>query len=249
MKIVKYKKGSKGRYKVYLEDGKELSFYEEVILKFNLLLSKEINDDTLMLADQYNQECDVYYVALHNLESHYKSVYELREWLKRKEYPEELIEKAIDKLMEQGYLNDEMYAKSYVNTQMITTNKGPYRLKRELEEKKITPEIIENALGNYTEEEQEARIRKVIDKSLHSNHNKGGIVLKQKIYSQLQILGYDVFLINSIISQYSFSNNPEMVKKEYEKLKRKYSRKYEGEMLEKVIKEKLYLKGLRYEEE
>ena len=97
-KILKYKKGSKGKYKVILEDGRELSFYEEVILKYQLLLKKEIDDETLIEADQYNQECDVYYVALHSIENRYKSIYELRLWLKKREYPDDLIEQAISTL-------------------------------------------------------------------------------------------------------------------------------------------------------
>ena len=40
MKIIKYKKGTKGLYKVELEDGRVLSLYEDVILKFELLLNK-----------------------------------------------------------------------------------------------------------------------------------------------------------------------------------------------------------------
>ena len=38
LRITKYKKGTNGKYKVYLEDGRELSLYEETILKFELLL-------------------------------------------------------------------------------------------------------------------------------------------------------------------------------------------------------------------
>ena len=40
-----------------------------------------------------------------------------------------------------------------------------------------------------------------------------------------------------------------IAKKEYDKLYKKYSTKYEGYQLDKIIREKLYLKGLEYEEE
>ena len=48
MKILKYKKMSNGRYKVSLEN-MDLLLYEEVILKYNLLITKEI--DPLMIED------------------------------------------------------------------------------------------------------------------------------------------------------------------------------------------------------
>ena len=249
MQITKYKKSSKGTYKVYLEDGQELSFYEDVILKYDLLLHKNLDEKTLILADQYNQECDVYYQALHSIENRYKSVYELKVWLQRKEYPEDLIDKAIHKLMEQGYLNDQNYAKSYIHYQMMTTNKGPYRISRELEEKKVDFSIIQEEILVFTEEEQEARIQKIIEKEIRGNHTKGGIVLKQKIGNDLKTLGYDISLIQSCINSFSFSTDKSLAKKEYEKLICKYSRKYQGEELKRVVREKLYRKGLQYEEE
>ena len=95
MKIIKYKKVSKGRYKVYVEDGREFLFYEEVILKYDLLIKKEIDSDLLIEMDQYNQEWDVYYTALHLINTRLRSVYELKELLISKEYPLELVIKAI----------------------------------------------------------------------------------------------------------------------------------------------------------
>ena len=246
---MKYKKGSKGKYKVVLEDGRELSFYEEVILKYQLLIKKEIDDELLIEADQYNQECDVYYVALHSIENRYKSIFELRMWLKKKEYPDELIEKAIDTLKRQGYLNDLSYAKSYVNTQMITTHNGPYKIMRDLQDKKVDSDYINEAIEVFSFEEQEERVRKLIEKDIRSNHTKGGIVLKQKIYNRLKLLGYDISVLNKVIEGFSFGNDSMIAKKEYDKLIRKYSRKYEGEELKRIVNEKMYLKGLKYEEE
>ena len=34
MKIIKYKKMSKGRYKVFLDNNKEIILYEDIILKY-----------------------------------------------------------------------------------------------------------------------------------------------------------------------------------------------------------------------
>lgn len=248
MKITKYKKESKGKYKVFLEDGQELILYEEVILQYDLLIHKEIDSETMILVDRSNQEWDVYYVALHSIENRLKSVYELREWLLRKEYPVDLINQAIDKLIQQGYLNDRGYVKSYINNQIITTSKGPYRLMRELEEKKIDFQIISEEIVSFTDEEQESRIHKIIDKAIRTNHSRGGTVLKQKIYSDLKILGYDISIMNRVIEEYDFGNNTELSKKEYEKLMRKYSRKYQGDELERIVRDKLYKKGLQYEE-
>ncbi len=249
LKITKYKKSTKGRYKVFLEDGTELLLYEEVILQFQLLLLKEISSDLFMEVGQYNQEWDVYYVALNHLNSHFKSVHDMEEWLLRKEYPKELIEKAVQKLIHQGYLNDRSYAKSYIHNQMIASHKGPYALLRDLKDKKIEESIILEEMQVFTEEEQCQRIQKLIEKFQKSNRTRGGVVLKQKIFHDLKNLGYDISLIQKEIEKVSFENDKDLAKKEYEKLYRKYSRKYEGQELEKLIQKKLFQKGLQYEEE
>lgn len=248
IKILKYKKSSNGKYKVYLDNDKELLLYEDVILKYNLLLTKEIDTKLLIEIDKYNQECDVYYVALNSIKSRFKSIYDLRLTLLKKEYPNDLVDKAIDKLIKQGYLNDRSFTKSFINNKMITTNNGPYKIERELLEKKIDSDIIKEELEVFTDEEQKLRIRKLIDKGIKTNHTRGGIVLKQKIYNDLKLLGYDISLINSVISTYTFEEDSSIAKKEYDKLYRKYSRKYSGEELMRKIKEKMYMKGLKYEE-
>ena len=249
MKVIKYKKLANSRYKVYLDDSHELLLYEDVILKYNLLIRKDIDEKLIIEMDKYNQEIDVYYVALNSIKNRFRSVYELRGILIKKEYPIDLIDKAISKLLEQGYLNDRSYCKSFINNQMITTNNGPFKIIRELNEKKVNSEIIDEEISIFSSEEQSSRIRKLIDKGIRSNHNKGGVVLKQKIYNDLKNLGYDVSLINSIISEYEFGNDLDIAKKEYDKLYRKYSRKYSGDELKYKIREKMYLKGLSYEEE
>lgn len=248
MKIIKYKKGSKGRYKVYVEDGREFLFYEEVILKYDLLIKKEIDSDLLIEMDQYNQEWDVYYTALHLINTRLRSVYELKELLINREYPQDLVVQAIERLKEQGYLNDLSYAKSYVNHYLISSNKGPYKIAKELRNKNIPEEMIEEALSLYSDDEQIERIHKIIDKGIKVNHSRGGIVLKQKIYQDLKELGYDISLINQIISTYSFPVPLNLVKKEYDKLYRSLSRKYKGEELERKIQEKLFAKGLKYDQ-
>ena len=248
MKILKYKKATKGRYKIYLDDGSEILLYEEVILKYQLLLKKEIDQNTLIEIDKLNQEWDVYYIALSSIKNRFKSVYELKKLLERKEYPTELVDKAINKLLEQGYLNDRIFSRSYIRSQIVSTNKGPYKIAKELADKRIDPLIIKEEIISFNDEEQTLRIKKIIEKSIKNNHNSGGVVLKQKIYNHLKNLGYNISLINNVISEYSFVNNKEIQKKEYEKYYKKYSKKYSGYELENKIREKLYMKGLLYEE-
>ena len=248
LKIIKYKKSTNGRYKVYLDNDNVLLLYEEVILKYNLLLKKEITEKELIDIDLCNQEWDVYYVGLKSIKNRFRSEYELRQLLIRREYPIDLVDKACSKLLKQKYLDDRSYTKSYINTMILTSNKGPYKIEKELLEKKIDSSIIEDEISLYKDEIQIEKINKLIEKEIKSNHSRGGVVLKQKIYNDLKNYGYDISLINSCINKYSFENDNYLAEKEYYKLLKKYSRKYSGEELKRKIHEKMYQKGLKYEE-
>ncbi len=248
MKIERYKKGNGGKYKILLDDGQVLILYEEVILKFNLLLKKEITNKDLVEINTYNQECEVYYVALDSVNRRFKSIYELEEVLRKKEYPKDLIDLAIQKLIKQGYLNDRVFAKSYINNQIIITNKGPLKIKRELLEKKVDINIVDEEISIYSDEEQLIKIEKIAEKLLKANHTRGGVILKQKIINNLKNLGYENELIIKVIGTKDFNNTEDIRKKEYEKIKRRLAHKYSGDELERKIKERLYQKGLYYEE-
>ena len=72
MKITKYKKSTNGRYIVSLEDNSKLSLYEETILEFNLLLTKNIDD--IEEISKFNMQYEAYYIALKSINSRWEDV-------------------------------------------------------------------------------------------------------------------------------------------------------------------------------
>jgi len=248
MKIIKYKKLMNNRYKVTLDNNIDLTLYEDVILKYNLLISKSIEEKDLDKIKEDNLFYEIYYSALNSLKTRSKSSFVLKKSLLKKEYDADIVDKVIDKLTIQGYLNDRVFCISYINNQMITTNRGPYRIRKELIDNRISEDIINEELIVFTDQIQKERIDKIIDKFIKSNHNKGGFILKNKIINNLINLGYDIDIINKVIDTKNFKVDKELVDKEYNKLYKKLSSKYSGNELEYRIKDKLYKKGLYYEE-
>ena len=248
MKILKYKKLTGGKYKVTL-DTMDLMLYEEVILKYNLLITKEIDPLEIEKISNDNLFYEIYYDAIKSINSRIKSIYDIRMFLKKKEYPMDVIESVIDKLLKQGYLNDLIYTKSFINNQIVTTNNGPNKIKKELLDHKVDEKIIYGELESFTTDLQIEKIEKLVNRFYKSNRTRGGFVLKKKITNDLINYGYDIELIDKVISKFDFTNDKDIAKKEYEKLYRKLSKKYNGVELERKIKEKMYMKGLVYEED
>ncbi len=247
MKILKYKKISNGRYKVIL-DNSELVLYEDVILKYNLLINKEIDDNELININNDNQFFEVYYCALQSLKSRFKSEYDVYNLLLKKSYPNDLVDLAIEKLIVQGYLDDSSFAKAYINNQIVTTNKGPNKIRKELLVHHVDPNIINEQIALFSEEEQLEKITKLANRLNNNNRSKGGSVLKNKIFNYLVNYGYDISLIQDVLNSLDFSIDNDIAKKEYDKIYRKLSRKYSGDELMRKVHEKMYMKGLHYEE-
>lgn len=248
LRIIKYRRMANGKYKVELDTGSDLLLYEDVILKYELLLLKEIDDKLLIEVDKANQEWDVYYVALKSLKSRFKSIKDLRDSLLKKEYPKDLVDSAINRLIKQGYLDDNSFARGYINTQIVTSLKGPNKISKELFIKGVSNNIIADELKVFDVNLQKEKIEKIINKEIKINRTRGGVVLKNKIVNDLINLGYSFDIVQSVIDKFEFSNNLDIAKKEYDKLYKKLSRKYSGRELEYKIKEKLYQKGLYYED-
>ena len=67
--------------------------------------------------------------------------------------------------------------------------------------------------------------------------------MKNKIIEYLYTLGYSKSLSQEIINSIDFKEDKDIVKKEYEKIYKKLSKKYEGKDLEYKVKQKMYQMG------
>ena len=239
MKINKYKKLKSNKYEVTLENNDTIILYEDVILKEELLLKKEIVD--LDRITEINNEYEVYEVALRYLNHHVLSVKGMKEYLLKKKYDLQIVDKTVDKLKCKGYLNDEYYAKCYITDHINLSNDGPYKMIKHLEELDITSDIYAQYLSKYNDTWKD-RIEKYINKNLKTN-KKSTYFFKSKMLMNLINLGYEKEMINDCLSHIQIDNLSELKEKEKEKIRKKLERKYSGDELERKIKEKLYQKG------
>lgn len=239
MKILKYKKLKNNIYEVTLDNNETIKLYEDVILKEELLLKKEIDDiDRIM---KINNNYDVYNVALKYLNHHVTSVKGMKEYLLKKKFDLQDVDTTVDKLINKGYLNDSYYAKCYITNQVNLTNDGPYKMIKHLEDNDINSSIYGEYLSKYNDLWQD-RIGKYINKNLKVN-KKSTYYFKSKMLVNLVNLGYEKEMINDCLNKISIDNLDELKEIEKNKIRKKLSRKYTGEELERKIKEKLFQKG------
>jgi len=242
MHIEKYTKLKGGQYKLNLDDGTNVLLHEDLILKYNLLIIKEVTREQLDELLEENTSYIAYSLCLDYLKTKMRSKKEIKEYLLKKEVKEEFINNAIDILSNQGYLNDEVYCKAFINDRINLSSDGPFKIKENLLKLGIDEQIIQKNITIFNSELELERIRKLIDKHIKTNHNKSKYALKKKIVDNLTTLGYTKYLVIQEIESLEINDN-DIKEKEYQKLYDKLSKKYSGKELEYKIKQKMYQKG------
>ena len=247
MKILKYKKVSKNKYKIFLDNDSNITLYEDVIINNNLLIKKEVSSEELFNIEKENNNISTYEIALNYIEIKMRSTKEIKDYLKKKNIDSKLIDIAVNKLIKNGYLNDYLYAKAFVNDEFNLTNKGPLKIKKDLKKHDIKDDVINELISNIDYKDILNKLDKLINKMLKIK--KGGAnSIKIKILNYFINLGYEKGMILDALDNYIITSDVSILKKEYNKLYSKYSKKYDGEYLNYFVSSKLLQKGYTKEE-
>lgn len=242
MKIISYKYLGNSRYKIKFEEEEHI-LYEDIILKYSILGKENIDKKDLEKCLKENLYFECYYKGINYINKRLRTKLELKKYL-NKEYDSKLVNNVLDSLEKDGYLNEDVYTSSYIHDQINLKMVGPLKIKKDLEDLGISNDIINKHIESYTKEDQNLKIKKIIEKEVKLNKNKSSIMLKNKILKSLIEKGFYNEDILEILECYSFDDK-DIYKKEYEKLYNKLSKKYSGKQLEYKIKEKMYQKGFR----
>ena len=246
MKIIKYKKIGSNKYKIYFDDD-SIVLYEDVILKHNLLLKKEIDSELLVEINKDNYKSSIYDVSLKYIGIRMRSKKELKEYLIKKKFDIKDIEECIQKLEYQGHLNDEYFCKCYINDKINLTNNGLDKIKNDLIKLGIEESVIDEKLSNIDKNILKDKLVKIINKELRVNVKLPIGKIKQKIVNRCINLGYKLNDINEILDNINIESNSDITN-DYNKLYKKYSLKYDEYKLKNVLKSKLYQKGYEMDE-
>lgn len=238
MLINKFKKVGKNKYKIIF-DNTELTLYEDIILKYNLLIKKEIDEYLLDEIINENSFYEAYDLSLSCIEVKLRTKKEIEDYLNRKGFDNKYIEYAIEKLDKLGLLNDKLYVKSYVNDKINLTLDGPYKIKNNLINLNIDESVIDDYLNNIDESIWNGKIDKIINKKSSSMNNKSYYMFINKLKNDLYNLGYNKELIDNKLSNIKYESNA--LEKDMNKAIKKYNDK------NKIINY-LIRKGYSYEE-
>lgn len=242
MQIIKYIKKGSNKYELTLKDNTKLILYTDLILKYNLLIIKRIDDNILKEIYNDNLKLDCYYKTIKYLKNQ-KCTKDIKNYLK--DYPSNITNYVISRLTKEGYLNDNNFIKSYINAKLLLSNDGYYKIYYTLKEKDLDDNLIKESLDAIDDNTWLEKIDKIINNKLKSNTKYSNKALLNKIKIYLKTLGYQDYLINTSLDNIKLDNSKEAekLKKDYEKLYKKYKNKYDKSKLSYILTGKLYQKG------
>ena len=218
MKVNKFKKVGKNRYKVFF-DNTDLILFEDIILKYELL-TKDVDTDELDKIIEENRWYEAYDLALSYIEIKMRNKKEIIKYLENKMYDRNVIDDVLNKLDKLGLLDDKKYISAYVNDKANLSNDGPFKIRQSLIDLGFNEEDINNYIFKVDREVWSNKLDKLINKKKNLMRTKSYFMFINKMKNDLYNLGYDKDMIEEKLSKIDYESDA--LERDFEKALKKY---------------------------
>lgn len=150
----------KKRFNIYVDGKFSFGLDADTLIKSGLQINQEISQEEIEKLVKENEFVKVYDRVLKFFSYRPRSEKELQDWFKKKNVGEETKKLVIRKLQKLGYLNDEEFAKWWIEQRTTFKPMGRRLLEMELRQKGIAKDLITKLLHGYvaTERDQAQKI-------------------------------------------------------------------------------------------
>lgn len=157
MKItdIKQQVKRKDRYSIFIDGKYSFALSESGLLSAGLSVGKELSNAELDDLKTVSVEDKAVYRVLDLIARRPRSEGEIRDYLRRKKYKAEEIEKTVNTLSIKGYINDEDFALRWMENRRLLKPISRRRLGLELRQKKISNQIVSKTLETDETDEKE----------------------------------------------------------------------------------------------
>ena len=142
---------------------------------------------------------DPYDVAVRYLASRPKSVAEIARHLRGKRFDVADVQRAIDRLRAQRYVDDEAFARYWVEQRERFKPRGDRALKSELLGKGVSREVIEVVLGERAPDADVEQAKRALSRPMTRWGTLAAPERKRKIHAYLAARGFDYGTIEEVI--------------------------------------------------
>ncbi|HMS33056.1 MAG TPA: RecX family transcriptional regulator [Ignavibacteria bacterium] len=205
MKITKIEaqKKDKHRYNIFIDGSFAFGLYEDSVLKYGLRSGDELNEKKIIEMREFDEFGYGKKAAYSFLAYKPRSKKDLVKKLKQKKISDNTIDDIIELLEKQKYLNDEIYARNYLEDKLSSKPIGKRLAMMKLLEKGIDKEQIESVINeNYSEDKEFELAAKLMEKYEKKVKFKDQADKKNKCYRYLISKGFDYETAGRVLSLY-----------------------------------------------
>lgn len=159
--ITKVERQKKSDHRYIIHFGAyNMTVHEDVMIKYRLITGNSFTKadlEEIVVADERQR---AYVEGLRYLERKPRTSMEMIRRLRQKEIGETIIAEVVQRLQQERFLDDPLYAKQWAEQRIMNQRKGKMWIRQELREKGIDKSLISEALENIsTEQELESALQ------------------------------------------------------------------------------------------
>lgn len=198
MKITKITQQVKraDRYSIFVEGKYAFSLSESALLQSKLVSGQELSKEQVVEYKKLSADDKIYNQALRYAAMRTRSVWEMEQYLKRKNAAPPLVESILNKLSNIGLLSDEVFARAWIANRRLLKPTSLRRLKQELRAKRVPDEIVEEALQEDETDELDT-LRELVERKRKQAKYQDNLKLMQYLARQ----GYNYDDIKTVLNE------------------------------------------------
>lgn len=199
---IEQQKKNKMRFNIFINEEYAFSVHEDILISHKLYKGMEIDNNyysEIIYAEEKNK---CWQKSLRYLSYKSRTESEVKQYLLKNAYEDELSEEVITKLKEKQFLNDDLYAKNFIEQRIKSNPKGKKMLAYELKCKGISSDIITKSLHKVNVDKEFDLACLLVAKRIERYRNAEWFKAKQKLAGYLQRRGFSLDAINLTLEHF-----------------------------------------------
>ncbi|BCU82012.1 regulatory protein RecX [Polycladomyces abyssicola] len=193
--------GTTARYRVFIEGCEPVSVHEDVLVKMRLTKGRRVDPVEIDAVLEEEERNKVWQAALKYLQYKPRTAWEVERYLVGKGFAAPHVRAAMDKLNRYGYIDDRRFAAAWVE-QRRGNGRGRLLLRKELEQKGIAADIINEVLAEVPEEADQELARSLAEKRYERLRRYPWPTVERRLGHYLLRRGFPQSLVCSILQHY-----------------------------------------------
>ena len=151
------------RYSVFVDGKYSFSLGADALLQSHLVTGDELTEADIRTYKKLSAEDKAFSLSLAFVVRRMRSEGELQDYFNRKEYAPELAEQITGRLKKLNFVDDEEFARRWVENRRLLKATSTKKLRLELRQKKVSNDIIQKVLGEDQTDERSV-LRGLVEK-------------------------------------------------------------------------------------